>query len=278
VSGGKTTSARKAILVAVGLLATVLVLEVTLLSARYWRDGTLKAENSYDPELGWVPTPNYTPRPRQIRDLAEVSRSRHYSTNAFGARLWGTSPGRPKLLFIGDSFTQASDVSNDETYYHRFAELSGLDTYAIGASGYGTLQEKKLLERLLRVSGLRPDILVLQFCSNDFVDNSPTLERESIALTQRIRPYRDAQGGDVYTLGANRLFVAALRWSAVFRFGLNVTQNALYRLEHGYYLNLLPPEARAAGYAETAYITGALLREMRGLLPGSAYAVNCQDD
>ena len=262
---------RKAILVVFGLFAAFVLMEVTLRSARYWRDGTFQAENTYDPDLGWVPTPNYARRTRR------PGRG-HYSTNALGARMWGSHPGSPRILFVGDSFTQASDVSNDETYYARFARLSGLDTYAIGASGYGTLQERKLLERVLRVSGLRPDVFVLQFCGNDFVDNSPTLERESIAFAQRIRPYRDLARGDVYTLGNNRLFVAALRWSAVFRSALTLTENVLYRTRHGYYLDLLPREVKAAAYDESVHVTGVLLAEMRRLVQGSAYAFNCQDD
>jgi hypothetical protein len=127
------------------LLVVFLLLEAGLLSARYWRDGTFEAENSYDAEVGWVPTPNYRPRDRQVRDLAGNVRSRHYSTNEFGSRSWGTHPGHTKVLFIGDSGTQASDVSDDQTYYYYFAQLSSFDTYAIGASGYGTLQEKMLL-------------------------------------------------------------------------------------------------------------------------------------
>jgi hypothetical protein len=98
----------------------VLLLEAGLLAARYWRDGTLEAENSYDAEIGLVPTPHYRPRDLQVRDLAGSVRPRHYSTNAFGARLWGTHPGHTKVLFIGDSGTQAPDVSDDQTYYLTF--------------------------------------------------------------------------------------------------------------------------------------------------------------
>jgi lysophospholipase L1-like esterase len=262
------------------LLAVVLCLEAGLLSARYWRDGTFEAENSYDAQIGWVPTPNYRPRDRQVRDLAGNVRSRHYSTNEFGARLWGTYPGHTKVLFIGDSGTQASEVSDDQTYYYHFAQLSGLDTYAIGAGSYGTLQEKMLLERTLRLSEMTPDILVLQFCNNDFMNNSATLEEDSIALKQRIRPYRDARRGDVYTLGANWVFVAALRWSAVFRTGLTVTENALGRLHGGYSLNRLSPETRKGAYDQATQTTGSLLIEMKKVLPYSAraYAFNCSEE
>jgi hypothetical protein len=256
------------------------LLEAGLLAARYWKDGTFAAENSYDAEIGWVPTPNYRPRDRPVRDLAGNIRSRHYRTDEFGARLWGTHPGYAKVLFIGDSGTQASDVSNDQTYYYHFAKLSGLDTYAIGASGYGTLQEKMLIERTLQASGMSPDIFVLQFCNNDFVDNSATLEADSIVLSQRIRPYRDTRRGAVYTLGANWLFVAALRWSAVFRAGLTVTENTLYRLHGGYALHWLSPETRQAAYDQATQITGSLLVEMKQVLPyaARAYAFNCSED
>jgi hypothetical protein len=137
-----------------------------------------------------------------------------------------------------------------------------------------------VLERTLRVSGMTLDILVLQFCNNDFIDNSATLEEDSIALNQRIRPYRDARRSDVYTLGVNGLFAAALRWSTVFRAGLTVAQNALYRLHGGYSLNRLSPEARKAAYDQATQTTGSLLVEMKKVLPDSAraYAFNCSEE
>jgi len=181
------------------------------------------------------------------------------------------------VLFVGDSFTQAGDVSNDQTYYFHFAQLSGLDTYAAGAGGYGTLQEEGLVGRLLRETRLQPDIFVLQFCTNDFISNSVTLESESIVFEQRIRPYRTLDGRVVYTLGANAAFVAALRWSAVFRAGLRTWEGMLFKRYGSYSRNTLSQEDKVAAYVEAFAITSRLLTELKSHLPShtQAYAFNC---
>jgi hypothetical protein len=258
-----------------GSLVGLLVAEASLLLARYWKRGSLRTETSYDAELGWVPTPNYAPRDQTLRDFNGTTRRRRYRTNELGTRLWSTHLGRRKIVFIGDSVTEASDVSNDETYYARFADLSGLDTYAIGGRGYGTLQEKKLLERTLRRSGMTPDILVLQFCAtNDFSNNSAVLEAHSLGFHERVRPYRDPQGGEMYTLGRNWFFVTALRYSAVFRSGLQMANEAL--VLGGEARHRLSPETKQAALREAADMTGRLLIEMKSALPSStrAYAFN----
>ena len=91
---------------------------------------------------------------------------------------------------------------------------------------------------------------------------------------------RDARRGDVYTLRANWPFVAALRWSAVFRAGLTVTQNTLYRFHGGYSLHRLSPETRQAAYDQATQTTSSLLVEMKQVLLYSAraYAFNCSED
>jgi hypothetical protein len=271
----RSRSLRLFVLACAGLVGGVLVAEASLLLVRYWKRGSLRSETSYDAELGWVPTPNYAPRDQTLRDFNGTTHRRRYRTNELGSRLWGTHPSRRKIVFIGDSVTEAIDVSDDETYYARFAAESGLDTYAIGGKGYGTLQENKLLERTLRRSGMTPEILALQFCaSNDFSNNSAVLEAHSLGFHESVRPYRDPQGGVFYTLGRNRLFVTALRYSAVFRTGLQVANKALALV--GEARHRLSPETKQAALRQAADITGRLLIEMKSALHSStdAYAFN----
>src|ERR1051326_326735 len=201
--------ARRAIL----FVLTLVLLELGVRGLMFLRDGTTVRDKSCGAGLAWVPTPSYAPKTRSLRDLAGRSYERVYRTDANGSRLWGTHPGRPKILFIGDSYTQAFEVSNDNTYYAQFAKQSGLDAYEVGAGGYGTLQELMLAARTTRTTHLQPDIVVLQFCSNDWINNSAELEGEWIYLDQRTRPYRTLEGRIVRTLGANSLFTTVLRYS-----------------------------------------------------------------
>lgn len=82
--------------------------------------------------------------------------------------------GHLKILVIGDSFTQARGLSEGKAYYDYLLPLaSDLKVYGIGA--YGSYQEYLLLKRVL--SSFSADIVLWQFCPNDFINNVPELER-----------------------------------------------------------------------------------------------------
>ena len=260
-------------------IVTLLLLELGVRGLMFLRDGTTVRDKSYDSELAWVPTPSYAPKTRQLRDLAGRSYERVYRTDARGSRLWGTHPGGPKVLFIGDSYTQAVEVSNDQTYYAQFARLSGLDGYEIGAGGYGTLQEFMLTARTLRAAHVQPDIVVLQFCSNDWINNSAELEGEWIYLDQRIRPYQTMDGRVIRTAGANRLLVNAIRYSRAASALLHASEVVFAKVTGRFRFDRIAPSRRAAAEREASAITAAELRELRSLFPAAhAYAFNCDED
>jgi hypothetical protein len=90
---------------------------------------------------------------------------------------------------LGDSFTEASMVSDGETYFHRLAAARpDLEVFAIGGGGYGTLQEYLLLDAWADL--IRPDLVLLQLHPNDLVNNSHALEsRSTTNNNQMTRPY-----------------------------------------------------------------------------------------
>jgi hypothetical protein len=132
----------------------------------------------YDAELGWAPDPNASPRVRTIRTI-------HVQSNSLGLRDIEFKPdGRPRIMFIGDSFVWGIDAEADE----RFTNLlrNDMPNYQIvnaGVVGYGTDQEYLLLQRLW--DKIRPNILVLMFCTaNDRHDNT-----QSIRYDHYQKPY-----------------------------------------------------------------------------------------
>jgi lysophospholipase L1-like esterase len=141
-----------------------------------------------DEELGWRPTANY-----RFAGLKRNSDGTQYpaqiSQDANGFRLYGKlSSGRPRLLVIGDSFTQAVEASDDRTYYAVIRDLLDIEVFAYGGGGYGTLQELMILDRYFSV--IKPDLILWQFSTNDLVNNSPVLEAAStINNNGLIRPY-----------------------------------------------------------------------------------------
>jgi hypothetical protein len=96
---------------------------------------------------------------------------------------------KPKVLVLGDSFTEAVMVSDGATYYHRLAAARpDIEVFAIGAGGYGTLQEYLLLDEWVDV--IRPDLVLLQLHPNDLINNSHALEsRSTTNNNQMTRPY-----------------------------------------------------------------------------------------
>lgn len=85
--------------------------------------------------------------------------------------------GKPVILVIGDSFTQASQVSDEDTYYAIIKRRLDAEVFAYGAGGSGTLQEYMILDRY--VDMIHPSLILWQFCLNDFINNDPALETAS---------------------------------------------------------------------------------------------------
>lgn len=171
--------------------------EVLIRTVHLLRDGIPFFENpskgvgpiSLDPRLGWRATANYK------QDLSESTSKDHRvyqvhrSQSMQGFRTYGNvATLKPKLLVIGDSVTQATAVSDDKTYHSLLANTLGIEVFAYGAGGYGTLQEYLILDEVY--DAIKPTILLWQFCGNDFINNDHALEVESVINNNGwIRPY-----------------------------------------------------------------------------------------
>jgi len=170
--------------------------EVALRAIHLMRDGIPFFESPsgrigpimLDQELGWRATADYKESLTQ-RTKGGVSYTVHRSQHKYGFRQFGNPrANKPKLLVIGDSFTQATAVSDDKTYYGILGELLDVEVFAYGAGGYGTLQEYMILDRY--VDEIKPDLILWQFCINDFINNDNALERASTMNNNgMLRPY-----------------------------------------------------------------------------------------
>lgn len=147
--------------------------------------------HQYDPpkwyiseDWGWRPTP----------DLNVVFSKPGYgeivfSSNGEGFRRFGDpQTSKTKVLALGDSFTQAYQVSDGHAYYDFLADNDpDLEVFAYGVGGYGTVQQALAMERYL--GEISPDVVVWQFCVNDFINNDYKLESLSPASNHMRRPY-----------------------------------------------------------------------------------------
>src|SRR6516225_2547914 len=159
-----------------GLLVVSLIIVATLFAAELLLrgidvSGPISSELGegfqFDPELGWVPTPNAATQQTSGNRTISV---RHNGLGLRERELGDIAPDR--FLFLGDSFTYGYDAEAGE----RFSDLlqKALPQYGMvnaGVSGYGTDQQFLLMKRLW--NEVNPKYVVLTFCvDNDRDDNT----------------------------------------------------------------------------------------------------------
>lgn len=185
-------------IVMLGCAAVMLAIgELTIRSIHLLRDGIPFFESvaggkvgpiTLDEELGWRATEYY-----QETLVEKTKGGRPYpvrrSQKQYGFRQFGDLESKKlRLLVVGDSFTHATAVSDDRTYHAVLAQLLDAEVFAYGAGGYGTLQELLILGRYINI--IRPDVILWQYCANDFINNDNELERLSFLNNNGwVRPY-----------------------------------------------------------------------------------------
>jgi lysophospholipase L1-like esterase len=173
------TSATRARLLNLGLLVgSILLTGVALeLAARWLRppraEGGLYLYTEHDPVLGWRKRPGARVRFRMPEYTLDVSINRHGLRDP--ERDYARPPGLCRILALGDSFTEAFTVSQDEGVTQRLESrltAAGRHTEVIngGTGGYSTDQEYLFYKN----EGCRyqPDIVVLLFFYNDIGANA----------------------------------------------------------------------------------------------------------
>lgn len=146
-------------------------------------DGTM-----LDDTLGWKATENY-----RANRVEKTKLGKPYvvtlSQNRYGFRQFGDiGSDKLKVLVIGDSFTHAREVSDSKAYYALLGGEPPYEVFAYGVENYGTLQEYMILDRFFDL--IKPDLLIWQYCYNDFANNDPIMEgRTTLHIDFRQRPY-----------------------------------------------------------------------------------------
>jgi hypothetical protein len=184
------------------LLIIFLLLELGLRVQHFFVYSTGKDTRSLvrDSEIGWAPKENHTFK-NTVSDLAGTENLIEYQTFKDGFRLYGkTKTRKKKVLVVGDSFTHASNVSNNETYYHHLKKQIGdqYEVFAIGAGGYSPLQEWLTIKRYW--DEIDPDIIIWQLCPNDLIDSLWQLDKiQYLGGISFNRPYLELAGKTVWT-------------------------------------------------------------------------------
>lgn len=190
------------------ILAIILLCVGGEIVMRVWQkvqshsDKKVKTNLRIDNELGWLPSPNYFFNGNKI-DASGKSYPVKIQTNDKGFRIFGNpqEKNKKKVFFLGDSYTHALEVSNDKTYYGLLGNALPMELFAFGGGGYGTLQEYMILDKY--VDEIKPDIVVIQFCHNDFINNDYELELRSNRNNNGLRRPYLTKNGIIYKVPKN---------------------------------------------------------------------------
>jgi hypothetical protein len=149
----------------------------------------------FSESLGWETKPDYK-RSFFEKDLYGNQYKIDYQTDENGARVSGSKSAKYSILVIGDSFTMDAHTSNDLSWFGQLRlDLERvlnkeIIIYAIGGGGYGTNQQYIKTKNFLKNTKLEPKIVILQFCINDFMNNSYEWEKQTENYGQYLRrPY-----------------------------------------------------------------------------------------
>jgi hypothetical protein len=122
--------------------------------------------HTYSPVYGWTPRPSF--RYTLAGSETTINRLGYRGREVPTAR----TPGRTRIVMLGDSITFGYGVRDGETFSAVLEEADPrLEVVNLGVQGYGTDQELLKLER----EGLAyaPDVVVLNVClANDLLDNA----------------------------------------------------------------------------------------------------------
>jgi hypothetical protein len=137
----------------------------------FWLDGggIERAYSITDPELGFARKPNVA----WHRSAPEGGRPVSYRTDTNGFR----NPAgiiRGGVVFIGDSFTEAAWIPENETFVRRVAATTGLSVVNLGRGAYGPQQELIVLRR--HGVAYQPRFVVWQLFEGNDLDDANNFE------------------------------------------------------------------------------------------------------
>ena len=149
---------------------------------------------SDDEILGWSLKPNINLNLVQRTMKVKNYPVKFTTSQVKGFREFGNLESRSKkVLVIGDSYSASPFSSNDKMYYNiikkKFEENKlFFEWFVLGSPGYGTSQQLILLKRYWEK--IKPELVIYQFCINDFFDNSIKISKFSTSPNQYFRrPY-----------------------------------------------------------------------------------------
>lgn len=276
---------RKERVIRIALLAASLVFSLLLAEAGYrvcvfLIRGDPRPVVTLDEQVGWKPTGNLRLH-KTLRDDAGSKYTLDYSTSVDGFRMYGdVNSERRRVFFLGDSFTWAQEVSDSKTYFAILAAKLPLEVFAFGGGGYGTLQEFMILDKF--ADSIRPDLLILQFCENDFVNNSLEMDRATRRNNPLRRPYLTGSETVEYAFPCRfellRDFI--YRYSRLLSWLTGKLDKMMYQYgpSRGIEDEIAELSMKHPVFSRAVHITDRLFRKIKQRIPHTPIMAFCVDD
>ena len=109
-----------------------------------------------------------------------------------------------RFFFVGDSYIQSVEVSNNKLFYNLLKDSLDIEVFCLRTRWIWYSSGKKMvIERF--VDQIKPDLIVLATCDNDFIDNYAPLEYNSTYKVGIRRPYYELDGNVTYRKAMPRM-------------------------------------------------------------------------
>jgi len=232
-----------------------------------------------DQTLGWKMTPNYS-YTGEMEDVRGNSYPVQLNYDENGFKSYGdVNSSKPKVLFIGDSYTASIEVSNDKSFFNIIKDSLDIEVFAYGQAGFGTLQELLVLEQYLPI--IKPDLVLWQTCANDFIDNSHELEMLSGYKVGERRPYITPNGEIEYIQPVEKLSSWG-EYSSFFKFiddkWSNFSYNTLQKDREIAEHYISTEKEKYAPYSRAIQLTQLIMKRAKATLPSDLRVVGYSAD
>ena len=233
-----------------------------------------------DADLGWKNT-EYFSAEKILADAKGNEYIARVNSSKYGFKVFGNNNSDNRVLIVGDSFTDANEVSNNKTFWGILADnFKNLNFYVYGCGGYGNLQEYMIIDRY--IDEIKPQFLLLQLSPNDFINNDYSLECNSYSNNNGLRrPYINSAGTIFYNNPKHlRLLPEFLIENSRLFYLFNYKVEVLYYLlkqNQSVEKDIERMGAAHEGFRQSAELTKIIMQKIKDRAPGVKIYVFCVD-
>lgn len=243
---------KRIVLIPFSILFVLIILEILLRVHFHIQDPVVQAKKTSVQNVkvyGWDVRPDHE---YKIHD------SGFYKVNDGGFRFAPEAHDEKKktILLIGDSFTHAPEIANENVYYAPLNDLK-VNFYSYGVVGWGNLQQQMKVESV--VERLQPDILIWQFSANDLIENVLAIESR-LGKKSFGRPYLSKEDEIIYD--TNKSLISKIRMALRESRAISFLFNRAQTLGSSKEIKLTSEEIQT-----TREITQLIMKRMKKILP-----------